>query len=113
MGEVLAMTTAVYPYWAGARAATGATRATELVACAILAVLFLASVALIGWVVSAAMQGLRRLEKGDQGLPLLSPGAWGEPDLAPPSQSPEALAEVAELEALWRQPRHRRRASSD
>jgi hypothetical protein len=40
------------------------------------------------------------------GLP--SPGAWGEPDLAPPSQSPEALAEVAELESMWRRSsRHR------
>ena len=34
-------------------------------------------------------------------LSLTSPGAWGEPDLAPPSQSPEALAEVAELESMW------------
>ena len=113
MGEVLAMTTAVYSYWPGARAATGATRATELVACAILAVLFVASVALIGWAVSAAVQGLRRLERGDQGLPLLSPGAWGEPDLDPPSTSPEAVAEVAELEALWRLSGRRRPASSD
>jgi hypothetical protein len=107
------MMTAVYPYWAGAKAATVATRATELTACAILAVLFVASVALIGWAVSAAVQGLRRLEKGDQGLPLLSPGAWGEPDVDPPSTSPEAVAEVAELEALWQLSGRRRPASSD
>jgi hypothetical protein len=33
--------------------------------------------------------------------------------LAAPSTSPEALAEVAELEALWRQSRRRRRAGTD
>jgi hypothetical protein len=106
------MTTAVYSYWAGTRAATTSTAATEDPAWAILAVLLVIS-ALIGWAVSA-MQRQWRLDKGDQGLLLLSPGAWGEPDLAPPSTSPEALAEVAELEALWRQTgRRRRSASSD
>jgi hypothetical protein len=46
-------------------------------------------------------------------LPLISPGLWDEPDLAPPSTSPEALAEVAELEALWRQSGGGRCAASD
>jgi hypothetical protein len=40
-------------------------------------------------------------------LPLISPGAWGEPDLAPPSTSAAARAEVAKLEALWTLPPHR------
>jgi len=94
--------------------ATGATKATELVARVLLAVLLVASVALIVWAISLAMHGLRRLGKGDQELPLLSPGEWGDPDLAPPSTSPEALAEVAELKALWRlSGRRRRPASSD
>jgi hypothetical protein len=104
------MTTAVYSYWAGAKVATGA---TDDAAWVIVIVLLVLISELIGWAVSVAMR--RRLKKGDQGLPLLSPGAWGKPDLAPPSTSPEALAEVAELEALWRQPvgRRRRPASSD
>ena len=104
------MTTAMYSYWAGARVAAGDTGATEDCAWAILAV-FLTSSALMGWAISATMR--RRLKKGDQGLPLPSPGAWGKPDLAPPSNSPEALAEVAELEALWRLSGRRRPASSD
>jgi len=78
----------------------------------ILAVLIVSS-AVAGWAVSGAIQRQWRQEPGDEGLPLLSPGAWGEPDLAPPSLSPDALAEVAELEAMWRQSGHRRRASSD
>jgi hypothetical protein len=53
------------------------------------------------WVARHAIKAMRRSERSDQALPLLSPGSWGEPDLAPPSQSPEALAEVAELEAMW------------
>ena len=109
-GEVLAITTAVYSSWAGARTANGAPGAF---AWAILAVLLVIS-ALGGWAVAAAIQrSWRRLDQGDHELPLLSPGAWGEPDLAPPSTSPQALAEVAELEALWRQSRRRRRAGTD
>jgi hypothetical protein len=106
------MTTAVYSYWVGAKVATGA---TDDAAWVIVIVLLVLISELIGWAVSVAMRRRRRLKKGDQGLPLLSPGAWGKPDLAPPSTSPEALAEVAELEALWRQPvgRRRRPASSD
>jgi hypothetical protein len=102
------MTTAMYSYWAGT---TAPTAATEDPAWAILAVLLVIS-ALIGWAVSAVRRQWR-LDKGDHGLPLLSSGAWGEPDLAPPSTSPEALAEVAELEALWLQSGRRRSASSD
>ena len=78
----------------------------------ILAVLIVAS-AVAGWAVSGAIQRRWRQERSDAGLPLDGPRAWGEPDLAPPSRSPEALAEVAELEALWRRSGHRRRASSD
>ena len=78
----------------------------------ILAVLIVAS-AVAGWAVSGAIQRQWRQERGDGGLPLLSTRAWGEPDLTPPSLSPEALAEVAELEAMWRQSGQRRRASSD
>jgi hypothetical protein len=89
------MTTAVYSAWS------------------ILVVLLVIS-ARVGWEVSGAVQRQWRLETGDQGLPSVSPDAWGEPDLAPPSTSPEALAQVAELEALWRQTgRRRRSASSD
>jgi hypothetical protein len=107
-GEELAITTAVYVTWAGARTANGAPGAF---AWAVLAVLLVIS-ALGGWAVSAAIQrSWRRLDQGDHELPLLSPGAWGEPDLAPPSTSPQALAEVTELEALWRQ--SRRRAGTD
>jgi hypothetical protein len=48
-----------------------------------LAVLLVIS-ALGGSAVSAAIQGSwRRLNQGDHELPLLSPGAWGEPNLAP------------------------------
>jgi hypothetical protein len=50
--------------------------------------------------------------QGDHELRLLSPGAWGEPDLAPVDLA-GALAEVAELEALWWQSRRRRRAGAD
>jgi hypothetical protein len=107
---VPAITTAVYSYWAGARTANEAPGAR---AWAILAILLVIS-ALGGWTVAAAIQrSWRRLDQGDHELPLLSPGAWGEPDLAPPSTSPEAVAEVADLEALWRLSRRRRWAGTD
>ena len=107
---MLAITTAVYSYWAGARTANGAPGAF---AWAVLAVLLVIS-AVGGWAVAAAMKrSWRRRDQGDHELWLLSPDVWGEPDLAPPSTSPEALAEVAELEALWRQSRRRRRAGTD
>ena len=109
-GEVLAITTAVYSSWAGVRTAKGAPGAF---AWAILVVLLVIS-ALGGCAVAAAIQrSWRRPDQGDHELPLLSPGAWGGPDLAPPSTSPEALAEVAELEVLWRRSRRRRRAGTD
>jgi hypothetical protein len=41
------------------------------------------------------------------GTPFAGPGAWGEPDLAPPSMSASARAETAELEALWELPPRR------
>ena len=75
-------------------------------------VLFVAIGGFWGWVAWHAIKAMRS-KRSDGGLPLLSPGSWGEPDLVAPSRSPEALAEVAELEALWRQPRRRRTTSSD
>lgn len=65
----------------------------------LLAVLVVVS-ALGGWTASGAIQRRWRQE-------LIRPGAWGEPDSAPPSVSPDAQAEVAELEALWALPPHR------
>jgi hypothetical protein len=70
---------------------------------------------LLGWFFYLDSK-LRRSQSADgcpHGLPLTSPGAWGEPDLAPPSTSPVALAEVAELEALWSVPPHRASAGTD
>jgi hypothetical protein len=70
---------------------------------------------LLGWFFYLDSK-LRRSQSADgrpHGLPLTSPGAWGEPDLAPPSTSPVALAEVAELEALWSVPPHRASAGTN
>jgi hypothetical protein len=107
------MTTALYSFWAGSRTAHAATGGFSWVFLA----LFVAFGGLWGSVIRHviwhAIKTDRGSERAEQRLPLLSPGSWGEPDLAPPSQSCKALAEVAELEALWRQPRRRRRASSD
>ena len=103
------MTTVVYSFWAGSRTAHAATGGFSWVFLA----LFVAFGGLWGSVIWHAIKTERGSERAEQGPPLLSPGAWGEPDLAPPSQSPEALAEVAQLDALWRQPSHRRRASPD
>jgi len=64
----------------------------------------------VGW---HALKEGRKREPGDQTLFSTSPEGWGEPDLARPSTSPEALAEVAELEAIWRQSGRWRRASSE
>jgi hypothetical protein len=74
-------------------------------------VLFVTIGGLWGWVAWHASKAMRS-KHSDRKLPLLSPRSWGGPDLAPPSRSPEALAEVAELEALWRQPRPPRTTSS-
>jgi hypothetical protein len=73
----------------------------------VLAVLIVSS-AVAGWAGSRAVQRQWRQERGAENLPSPSPGARGEPDSAAPSLSPEALAEVAELEAIWRQPGPRR-----
>ena len=78
----------------------------------LLAVLVVIS-ALGGSAASAAIRRRWREEQGDQGMPLISPGAWGEPDFAPPSVSPEARAEVADLEALWALPPHRASRGTD
>ena len=72
----------------------------------LLAVLLVPS-ALGGWAVAGAIKRQWRQEPTDQQLPLISPGAWGETDLAPPSKSADALAEVQQLEELWRLPAKR------
>jgi len=107
--EVLAMPTAVYSDWAGTRTPNEAPGA---VAWALLAALVVMS-ALGGWAVSAAIQRRWRREQGEQGLPSISPGAWVSRALAPPSTSAEALAEVAQLEELWRLPARRAITGTD
>jgi hypothetical protein len=103
------MTTAVYSWYAGMSATRTGTREFSWAFCAV----FVGIAALWGWLAWLAIKSGRGSEHSDQEPRLSSPRSWGEPDLAPPSTSPEALAEVAELEALWRQPRRRRRAASD
>lgn len=103
------MTSAVYSCWAGVRSANGG---PGVFAWALLAVLVVIS-ALGGSVVSAVIKRSWRLDQGDHELPLVSPGAWGEPDLASPSVSPEARAEVVDLEALWSLPPHRASSGTD
>jgi hypothetical protein len=98
------MTPAAYSVWAAETANSGPGAFAWL----LLAVLLVFS-ALGGWAVSGAIQ--RRWREYDQASPVNSPR--GEPDLAAPSTSAEALAEVAELEALWRQSGRTGRASSD
>jgi len=97
------MPTAVYSDWAGTRTPNEAPGA---VAWALLAALVVMS-ALGGWAVSAAIQRRWRLEQGEQGPAVDQPWRMGEPGLAPPSTSAEALAEVAQLEELWRLPAKR------
>ena len=106
---VLAMTTIMYACCAAARTTQSAATDFSWVAFAVVAgiVVFWGSV---GW---HAVKEMRKREPGDQSLPSIRPQAWGEPDLAQPSTSPEAQAEVAELEAMWRQPRRRGRAASE
>jgi len=65
--------------------------------------------AIVGWVGSGAIQRQWRQESSYDSTPLIRLRTWGSPDLAPPSTSPEARAEVAELEMLWRQSGGRRR----
>ena len=106
---MLAMTTVVY-------ACCGAVRTTQPPGTNFswLAFAFIAGVivlwASVGW---HALKEGRKRDPGDQELFSASREEWGEPDLARPSMSPEALAEVAELEAMWRQSGRRRRASSE
>ena len=71
----------------------------------------LATLALLwGWFTWLSTRAPRRdaVDGSDQAdTPLIGPGTWGEPDLAPPSMSASALAETAELEALWELPPRR------
>ena len=79
----------------------------------LLAVLVVLS-ALGGWAGAAAVQrSWRRMAQCDQDPPLLAHGVWAEPDRDPPSVSPEARAEVAELEVLWSLPPHRASSGTD
>jgi hypothetical protein len=43
-----------------------------------------------------------------KGRPSIKAGAWGKPDLAPPSTSAAAGTQIAQLEELWRLPARRR-----
>jgi hypothetical protein len=59
---------------------------------------------------------LHRARSGNErlrGVPLISPDARGEPDLAPPSTSAAARAEVTDLETLWALPPHRASTGTD
>jgi hypothetical protein len=103
------MPTAVYSDWAGTRtpnAAPGAVAWVLLVALVVMS-------ALGGWAVSAAIQRRWRREQGEQGPAVDQPWRMGEPGLAPPSTSAEALAEVAQLEKLWRLPAKRAITGTD
>jgi hypothetical protein len=63
-----------------------------------------------GWFMWLAKRATRSDVDGEphaQDLPVISPGAWGEPDVAPPSTSAGVPAEIAELEALWKLPARR------
>ena len=106
MGVVLAMTTVIYACCGAVR--TTQPSGTEWVVFALVA----GVVALWGSVGWHALKEGRTRSAGDQRFSVGSE-AWGEPDLARPSMSPEALTEVAELEALWRMSGRRRRASSE
>jgi len=68
---------------------------------------------LSGWAVSAAIQRRWRHEQGEQGPAVDQPRRMGEPGLAPPSTSAEALAEVAQLEELWLLPAKRAITGTD
>jgi hypothetical protein len=70
---------------------------------------------LLGWFfyLETKLRRYRNLDGRLRGLPLISPGAWGEPDLAPPSTSAAARSEVAQLEELWTMPPHRASTGTD
>ena len=78
----------------------------------LLAVLVVLS-ALGGWAGAAVQRSWRRMAHCEQDPPLLAHGVWAEPDRDPPSVSPEARAEVAELEVLWSLPPHRASSGTD
>jgi hypothetical protein len=99
------MTVAVQSGWAAAEMASGG---PGVFAWSLLAVLCVLS-GLGGWALSGAIQ--KQWRHGDQAVPLISPSR--APDLAAPSTSPDALAEVAELEALWRKSAPSGRAACD
>jgi hypothetical protein len=64
---------------------------------------------LFGWFfyLDTKLRHSQNVDGRNHDLPLISPRAWGEPDLAPPSTSATTRAEVADLEALWTlPPRH-------
>jgi hypothetical protein len=107
IGVVLAMTTAIYACCEAVR--TMQPTGTDWVVFALIAgvVVLWGSV---GW--HAVKEGRQRTSSDQRSLSV-GHEAWGEPDLARPSTSPKALAEVAELEAMWRQSGRRRRASSE
>jgi hypothetical protein len=70
---------------------------------------------LFGWFLYLATK-LRRSQTLDGQLhrrPLSGAGAWGEPDLAPPSTSAAVRAEVAQLEEVWTLPPHRASTGND
>ena len=84
--------------WAGAMTAAGG---PGVLVWALLLVLAVVS-GVGGWVGAAALQrSWREADHGDGRGPGSMVELWGEPDLAEPSRSREARAEVAELEALW------------
>ena len=70
---------------------------------------------LLGWFFYLGSK-LRHSQKVDEQVDDVrrtKPQAWGEPDLIPPSTSPAARAEVADLEALWTLPAHRASTGTD
>ena len=103
------MTTALYSWCAGISTTYQAPHDSSWPGWVVLA----GAAALWGGIVWLAIKAENKPEHDGREVPSSSPGSWGDPDLAPPSTSAEALAEVAELEALWREPRRRRRASSE
>lgn len=56
------------------------------------------------WIAGRAMQAGTEHVPGVPPLPSISSDGRGEPDLPPPSTSPTARAEIAELETLWELP---------
>ena len=61
---------------------------------------------LLGWFLW--FEAKLRQSTAAKGQPSINAGAWGEPDLAPPTISAAAGTEIAQLEKLWRLPARRR-----